>query len=153
VKQIGLLAFAALVAVTTAQAAGPEYFARAVTSGPPLPFSESVQVGDLLYLSGTIGVAPGTTNVVAGGIVPEARRVMDNIKGIVEKHGGSIEQLVKCTVFLADMKEWPAFNDVYREYFKSHFPARSAFATNGLAYDARVEVECIAYVPKKTQGR
>jgi len=56
---------------------------------------------------------------------------------------------VKCTVFLADMKEWPAFNDVYREYFKSHFPARSAFATNGLAYDARVEVECIAYIPQK----
>jgi enamine deaminase RidA (YjgF/YER057c/UK114 family) len=74
---------------------------------------------------------------------------MDNIKATVEKRGGSMEQLVKCTVFLADIKEWPAFNDVYRGYFKTNFPARSAFATGGLAYNARVEVECIAHLPKR----
>ena len=152
-NRVANFAFAAVIAVGMAHAAGPEYFARPVTSGPPLPFSEAVQVGDLLYLSGTIGVAPGTVNLVPGGIGPEAHRVMDNIKATVEKHGGSMDQLVKCTVFLADIKEWPAFNDVYREYFKAHFPARSAFATTGLAYNARVEVECIAYVPQKPAGR
>jgi 2-iminobutanoate/2-iminopropanoate deaminase len=147
-----LRALAALAAVTTAHAAGPEYFARPSDGAPPLPFSESVQVGDLLFLSGTLGVAPGATNVVPGGIGPEAHRVMDNIKAIVERHGGSMDQLVKCTVFLADIKEWPAFNAVYRDYFKTHFPARSAFATNGLALNGRVEVECIAYIPKQAAG-
>lgn len=151
-KLTGLWALAALAAVTAAHAAGPEYFARPSNGGPPLPFSESVQVGDLLFLSGTLGVASGTTNVVPGGIGPEARRAMDNIKATVERHGSSMDQLVKCTVFLADIKEWPAFNEVYREYFKSHFPARSAFATNGLAFNGRVEVECIAYVPKQAAG-
>ena len=148
-NKIGNFAFAALAAVSTASAADIEYFARPVTSGPALPFSEAVQVGDMLFLSGTVGVEPGTVNLVPGGIGPEAHRVMDNIKATVEKRGGSMEQLVKCTVFLADIKEWPAFNDVYRGYFKKNFPARSAFATNGLAYNARVEVECIAYLPKR----
>lgn len=148
-NRIGNIAFAALAAVSTASAADIEYFARPVTSGPALPFSEAVQVGDMLFLSGTVGVEPGTVNLVPGGIGPEAHRVMDNIKATVEKRGGSMEQLVKCTVFLADIKEWPAFNDVYRGYFKKNFPARSAFATNGLAYNARVEVECIAYLPKR----
>jgi 2-iminobutanoate/2-iminopropanoate deaminase len=148
VNRIGNIAFAALAAVTTASAADIEYFARPVTSGPALPFSEAVRVGDMLFLSGTVGVEPGTVNLVPGGIGPETHRVMDNIKATVEKRGGSMEQLVKCTVFLADIKEWPAFNEVYRGYFKTNFPARSAFATNGLAYNARVEVECIAHLPK-----
>lgn len=148
-NRIGNIAFAALVAVSTASAADIEYFARPVTSGPALPFSEAVRVGDLLFLSGTVGVEPGTVNLVPGGIGPETHRVMDNIKATVEKRGGSMEQLVKCTVFLADIKEWPAFNEVYRTYFKTNFPARSAFAANGLAYNARVEVECIAYLPKR----
>jgi 2-iminobutanoate/2-iminopropanoate deaminase len=152
VNRIGNFAFAAfavMAAATTASAAAPEYFARQVTSGPPLPFSESVRLGDTLYISGQVGVVPGTVNLVSGGIGPEAHRALDNIKAIVEKRGGSMQQLLKCTVFLADIKEWPAFNDVYREYFKVNFPARSAFAASGLAYNARVEVECIAYIPQK----
>jgi len=149
VNRIGNFAFAALAAAATASAADIEYFARPVTSGPALPFSEAVRVGDTLYLSGQVGVVPGTVNLVPGGIGPEAHRVMDNIKGVVEKHGGSMDQLIKCTVFLADIKEWPAFNEVYREYFKANFPARSAFATSGLVYNARVEVECIAHLPKR----
>jgi reactive intermediate/imine deaminase len=149
VNRIGIIALAALAAATTAAAADPEYFARQVSSGPPPPFSEAVRLGDTLYISGQVGVVPGTVNLVAGGIGPEAHRAMDNIKAIVEKHGGSMEQLLKCTVFLADIKEGPAFNDVYREYFKVNFPARSAFAVSGLARNARVEVECIAYIAKK----
>jgi reactive intermediate/imine deaminase len=118
--------------------------------GPPLPFSESVRVGETLYVSGQIGVVPGTLNLVPGGIGPETHRVMDNIKAVVEKHGSSMDRLVKCTVFLADIKEWPAFNEIYRDYFKANLPARSALAANGLAFNARVEVECIAFVPRKS---
>ena len=97
-------------------------------------------------LTGQLGTLPGTTQVATGGIDAEARQVMENIKAVLERHGTSLDHVVKCTVFLADMKEWPAFNAVYRQYFPNHFPARSAFGTTGLAFGARVEVECIAWV-------
>ena len=130
-----------------AAARPPEFFPTPLKANPPLPFSEAVRVGDMLYLAGQLGTAPGTTQVVPGGIGPEARQVMDNIKAVLERHGTSLDHVVKCTVFLADIKEWPAFNAVYREFFKRDFPARSAFGTTGLAFGARVEVECIAWIP------
>jgi len=111
-----------------------------------LPFSEAVQHGDTLYLSGQLGIVAGTMQLVAGGIEAEARQTMENIKATLEAHGSSLAQIVKCTVMLADMAEWPAFNEVYRTFFGGRYPARSAFATNGLALGARVEVECIAAV-------
>lgn len=110
-----------------------------------LPFSEAVRVGDTVYLSGHIGNRPGTTELVAGGIAAEARQAMMNISISLEAHGYSLENVVKCTVMLADMAEWPAFNEVYRSFFsEGRYPARSAFAVSGLALDARAEVECIA---------
>lgn len=109
-----------------------------------LPFSESVRVGELLFLSGQVGVAPGSGELVEGGIRAEARQTMKNIRGSLERRGLGMADLVKCTVMLADIGEWPAFNEVYREFFDDHFPARSAFAASGLALGARVEVECIA---------
>lgn len=130
-----------------ADSRAPEYFPTPLKANPPLPFSEAVRVGDMLYLAGQLGTLPGTTQVAPGGIGPEARQVMDNIKAVLERHGTSLEHVVKCTVFLADMKEWPAFNAIYREYFPKHFPARSAFGTTGLAFGARVEVEVIAWIP------
>jgi reactive intermediate/imine deaminase len=113
----------------------------------PLPFSEAVQVGDTLYVSGQVGNLPGTLTLAAGGIGPEARQALDNLRAILERHGSSLDRVVKCTVFLADIKEWPAFNEIYRSYFKTNLPARSALAASGLALGSRVEVECIAYVP------
>jgi len=113
-----------------------------------LPFSESVQAGDTLYLAGQIGAPEGARAVVAGGIGPQAKQAMDNIGGILARRGLTHADLVKCTVMLGDMADWPAFNAIYATYFKSdHYPARSAFAASGLAYDAKVEVECIAYNP------
>lgn len=126
-----------------------QYFPMPSTGGAPLPFSEAVRVADTLYVSGQIGNAPGTLTLVPGGIGPEARRTLDNIQSILERHDSSMQQIVKCTVFLADMKDWPAFNEVYREYFKTHFPARSALGVNGLAFNARVEVECIALTTRE----
>ncbi len=113
-----------------------------------LPFSEGVRVDSTLYLSGQIGVQPGTLQLVPGGIREEARQTMDNIRAILDQHGYAMRDLVKCTVMLADMSEWSTFNEIYQGYFEDRFPARSAFGANGLALGARVEVECIAVKPR-----
>ncbi|MEM7278106.1 MAG: RidA family protein [Pseudomonadota bacterium] len=110
-----------------------------------LPFSSAVQVGNTLYLSGTLGNVPGKFELVPGGIEAETRRTMDSIKAMVERFGSSMDRVVKCTVFMADMDEWEAMNKVYRTYFK-RLPARSAFGSAKLALDARVEIDCIAIV-------
>ena len=109
-----------------------------------LPFSEGVRVGDTVLLSGQIGVIPGQLKLVPGGMPAEARQTMDNIRASLEANGLSMNDIVKCTVMLADMAEWGAFNDIYKTYFSAPYPARSALGANGLALGARVEVECIA---------
>lgn len=110
-----------------------------------LPFSSAVRVDNTLYLSGNLGNLPGSNDLIAGGIGPETRQTMENIKSVLEQFGSSMDQVVKCTVFLADINEWAAMNEVYRTYFKKA-PARSALGTSGLALGARVEIECIATV-------
>lgn len=114
-----------------------------------LPFSEAVRVDNLLFLSGQIGVIPGTLNLIPGGIQAEAEQTLENIKTSLQAHGYGMSDLVKCTVMLADMSDWPTFNEVYKGFFTPPYPARSAFATNGLALGARVELECVAAVMDK----
>ena len=109
-----------------------------------LPFSEAVRVGNTLYLSGQVGVRPGGLELVPGGIREEARQTMENIRLTLETHGYGMQNLVKCTVMLADIAEWGVFNKVYKGFFTPPYPARSAFAASGLALGARVELECIA---------
>ena len=109
-----------------------------------LPFSKVIRVGDMLYLSGELGAKPGSMQLVSGGIGPETRQTMENIKATLEANGSSMDRVVKCLVMLADIKEWAAMNEVYRTYFKKRFPARSALGASGLALGARVEIECIA---------
>ena len=112
--------------------------------GPPtFPFSPAVRVGNTLYLSGQIGT-DSTGRLVAGGIGPETRQTLDNIRDVLARTGSSMDRVVKCTVMLADMAEWPAMNAIYTTYFPAHKPARSALGANGLALGARVEIECIA---------
>lgn len=110
------------------------------------PFSEAVRVGDLLFLSGMLGNRPGTSELVPGGIGPETRQTLENIRAAILRHGGSMDRVAKCTVFLADIAEWGAMNAVYVEFFPNNRPARSALGSSGLALGARVEIECIAYV-------
>jgi reactive intermediate/imine deaminase len=112
-----------------------------------LPFSEAVRVGNTIYLSGQLGNRPGTMELVPGGIGEETRQTLENIKATLERHGSSLEHIVKCTIFLADISEWPALNEVYATYFVEKKPARSAVAGSGLALGARVEIDCIAIVP------
>lgn len=113
---------------------------------PTRPFSPAVRVGDVIFLSGQIGTdAAASGAVVAGGIEAETRQTLNNIKRTVESVGSSMDKIVKCTVMMADMKEWDRMNVVYREFFpEGRLPARSAFGTSGLALNARVEIECIA---------
>jgi reactive intermediate/imine deaminase len=145
--RIAILLLAAVAAAGTA-AAAPKGKVEFMSSGKvlpnKLPFSEAVRVGDLVFLSGQVGIAPGTMKVVEGGIKEETRQALENIKSTLSAHGYTMDELVKCTVMLADMGEWSTMNEVYKTFFGDHFPARSAFGASGLALNARVEIECIA---------
>jgi reactive intermediate/imine deaminase len=121
-----------------------EYLTSEPTKTMGLPFSDAVRVGNLLYLSGQIGNIPGKLELVPGGISAETKQTMENIRIILEKNGSSLDRVVKVTVMLADIKEWSEFNAVYITYFSDNLPARSALGANGLAIDARIEIECIA---------
>jgi 2-iminobutanoate/2-iminopropanoate deaminase len=138
------------VARTTQQTAPPAPLKETVNGityhmpygRPTRPFTPAVQTGNLIFLAGQIGTgAQGT--VVPGGIETETRQALLNIKDVLEKSGSAMDRVVKCTVFLADMKEWDAMNGVYTTFFPVHPPARSAFGATGLALNARVEIECI----------
>ena len=118
-----------------------------------LPFSEAVRVGDTLYLSGQVGIKPGTLELVPGGIEAESRQALENIRTTLEAHGYSMRDVVKCTVMLADIAEWATFNEVYKAFFSPPYPARSALGANGLAIGARVEVECLAVTARSAAAR
>lgn len=140
---LGALAATALPARPTAQA--PVFTPRS----DDRPFSVSVRTGKTIYLSGQIGFAADGKGVVPGGIEAETRRTMELIGADLARQGLGYDNLVKCTVMLADMKDWPAFNAIYAGYFKpGRYPARSALGANGLALGARVEVECIAWAAR-----
>ena len=120
-----------------------------VAGSRALPFSAAVRVGDMLYLSGQLGT-DSTGALVPGGIEPETRQTMENIRGVLEANGSSMDRVVKCLVMLADMAEWGAMNRVYVTFFPDHLPARSALGASGLALGARVEIECLAVAGRNT---
>ena len=111
---------------------------------PGLPFSAAVRGGDTIYVSGAIGHVRGQPQLVAGGIGPETEQALTYVEEILERAGSSLDQVVKCTVFLADIDDFAAMNAVYSTFFREAPPARSTVAVAGLALDARVEIECIA---------
>jgi 2-iminobutanoate/2-iminopropanoate deaminase len=110
---------------------------------PAGPFTRAVRVGDLLFLSGQIGT-DASGRLVAGGIHPETRQTLENIRGELRRNGLGMDRVAKCTVFLADIAEWGRMNEVYTTFFPGPKPARSAAGASGLALGARVEIECIA---------
>lgn len=142
--------FVLMICALTAGAAGaadraPTQFLNSGKVFPAgLPLSEAVRHGDTLYLSGQVGLVPGTMEVVSGGIRAESEQVMKNIRTTLAAHGYTMADIIKCTVMLADLGDWATFNDIYKGFFKDRYPARSALGANGLALGARVEVECIA---------
>ena len=117
-------------------------------NGQRLPFSSAVRAGDTVYLSGAIG--RGADGKPPEGIEAQAKATMDDIGETLKLVGLGWDDVVKCTVMLDDMKDWPAFNQVYVTYFTDgKYPARSAFGADGLALGALLEVECIAYAGNK----
>ena len=126
------------------EAGSAEYLNSGEVFPAGIPLSEAVRVGDTLYLSGQVGIVPGTMNLASGGLEGETRQTMENIKTSLEAHGYSMNDLVKCLVMLADVSQWATFNEIYKTYFDERYPARSAFGANGLAIGAQVEIECIA---------
>jgi reactive intermediate/imine deaminase len=112
-------------------------------ASPNPVLSSVVKVGEMLYLSGQLGTVPGQ-GLVAGGIAAETRQTLDNIKRTVEAAGSSMDRVVKCTVFLADIADFRAMNDIYRTFWATDPPARSTVAVAGLVLGARIEIECLA---------
>ena len=142
-----LVVLAACSQSTTKPPAKAEFLNSPAALQRNLPFSEAVRAGDLLFLAGQMGTDPATGQLVSGGLEPEARQAIENMKSVLERNGRSLADLVKCTVFLADINEWGKFNEIYKGYFKAPYPARSALGVNGLARGGRLEIECIAYAP------
>ncbi len=138
-----------MLAVVLAQADEPEYLhAPGVTPGS-LPFSEAVRAGDLLFLSGMVGIDSETRGLVEGGIQPETRATLESVKAALERHGSGMDRVVKCNVFLADIAEWPAMNEVYVEFFPDNRPARTAVEASALPLGARVEIACIGMIARQ----
>ena len=141
----------AMAAAMTGEAmAQPDFRSSAMDREKALPFSQSVRVGEVVYLSGQIGNRPGTLELVPGGMEAETRQTMENIRVALAARGLGFDDVFKCTVMLADMSKWADFNRIYTTYFKpGRYPARSSFGANGLAMGAQVELECWAHAGGK----
>ena len=108
------------------------------------PYSPAVRVGNLVFLSGTVGARPGTRELAPGGIAGETRQALENVRATLRAANLELRDVVKCTVFLTDMRDYDAMNVVYAEFFANEPPARSAIGVAALPISARVEIECVA---------
>ena len=119
------------------------------TSGAPRaigPYSQALRAGGFLFTAGQVGFDPTTGELVDGGIAEQTRQVLQNIRAILEAGGSGLAQVVKTTVFLVDMADFGAMNEVYAEVFGTHRPARSTVAVAALPRGARVEIEAVAAI-------
>ena len=107
------------------------------------PFSDAVQVGNMYFLSGQVGIDHTSRKLVSGGIEAETKQTLENIKAVLAQHDMEMKDVVKCTVILADIKDFSTFNSIYKTYFPQK-PARTTFAAKDLAVGAKIEIECIA---------
>ena len=110
------------------------------------PYSQAIRANGFVFLSGQIALDPRTQQVVEGNIAVQTERVLENLKGIVEAAGSSLQHAVKTTVFLADMDDFAAMNEVYARYFVTHPPARSTVEVSRLPRNVRVEIDLVALV-------
>lgn len=108
------------------------------------PYSQAVKVGNILFISGQIPLDPKSGTMVEGDIKEQTRRVLENIKGILESIGANLTNVVKTTVFMVDLSEFSEMNEVYKEYFSENPPARSTVQVNALPRNAKIEIEAIA---------
>jgi 2-iminobutanoate/2-iminopropanoate deaminase len=109
------------------------------------PYSQAVQAGNMLFVSGQVAIDPATNEVIAGTVIDEARQVMKNISALLSAAGYSFADIVKTTIFLKDMKDFTAVNEVYGSCFENDFPARETVAVVGLPKNVNVEISVTAY--------
>ena len=110
------------------------------------PYSQAIEVNGMIYTSGVVPIDPATGEVVEGDIKVQATRVFDSMKALLEAAGSSCEEVVKTTVFIKDMNDFAAVNEVYAKYFTDNYPARSCVEVARLPKDVLIEIEAIAYV-------
>ncbi len=118
----------------------------AAAPGAVGPYSQAIKSGNLIFLSGQIGIDPQTKTLVSGGVEAQAQQVFKNIKAVLAEAGANINQVVKATVFLKEMTDFAKVNAIYSTHFEPPFPARSAVAVKGLPLSADIEIEVIALV-------
>ena len=112
------------------------------------PYSQAVRSGNLLFCSGQIGLIPGTKNLAGDDLAAQTRQALANMKAVLDAAGLTPSNVIKTTVFLADMADFAEFNDIYADFFDGHKPARSAIQAAALPLGARVEIECVAVFEK-----
>ena len=110
------------------------------------PYSQAVRSGNTVYFSGQIPLDPATMELVSGDFEAEVRRAFENLKAVVEASGGTLDQVVKLTLFLTDLAHFPKVNEVMTAFFKQPFPARSTVGVSQLPKGARFEVECVLHL-------
>lgn len=108
------------------------------------PYSQAIRAGELVFTAGQLGIDPATGELASGGVAAEAERALESLGAILEAAGSGLDRLAKVTVFLADIGDWPAVNEVYGRVVPQPYPARSAFAVKDLPKGARVEIEAVA---------
>jgi len=135
---------ACLLAAATGCAAARHGLHYTPAAGTPRPYSPVVRANGFVFLAGQLGT-DSTGRLTSGGIQPETRQALTNVRALLLRGGSSMDRVVKCTVFLADVREWAAMNEAYTTFFPAgRYPARTALGVAGLPMDARVEIECLA---------
>jgi 2-iminobutanoate/2-iminopropanoate deaminase len=118
---------------------------------PMGPYSQAVVEGDFIFVAGQGPINPGTGGLELGGVRLETKRVFDNLRPILEAAGSSLEHVVKCNVYLRDINDFAAMNEVYTTFFTAPFPARTTIQAGALPGGIAVEIECIAKIAKKAR--
>jgi 2-iminobutanoate/2-iminopropanoate deaminase len=142
-----MLAFILLIVL--AQGCSPRQVVREIISSPEAPaaigpYSQAVRVGNRLYLSGQLGMVPATGKLADGGFAAQARQALENQRAILKTAGFSLEDVVQCQVFLTDMNNYSAFNEIYRKYFLKDFPARAVLEVTRIPADGLLEIMMVA---------
>jgi len=117
------------------------------------PYSQAVRAGNFVFISGQIPIDPKTGEIVREDIKTQAKRALENIKAIVETAGGSLKNIVKVNVYIKDIKLFGDFNAVYGEFFGEHKPARVVVEVSAIPKNALIEIEAIAYIPKRRRRK
>jgi 2-iminobutanoate/2-iminopropanoate deaminase len=125
--------------------------AIATTQAPPAigPYSQAVRTGPWLFLSGQIGLAPGSSELVADGVVAETRQVLDNLRAVLTAAGAGLDDVVRTTIYLVDLNDFSRVNEVYAGFFRAPYPARATVGVTALPRGAHVEIDAIAMIGRE----